>query len=466
MLVAISLGVFDRSRVQANDHPNILFIIADDFTYECVSAFGHVDIDTPHLDRLVARGTTFTHAYNMGSWTGAVCVASRHMLLTGRSVWRAESIAKSTEDERIANRLWPQLLKRSGYDTYMSGKWHIQVKPELTFDVARHIRPGMPGSQDIAYNRPLAGKPDPWTATDRSLGGYWNGGKHWSEVTADDAIDFLGTAKGQKNPFFMYVAFNAPHDPRQSPQEFVDKYPLERIKTPASFLPTYPFHEAIGCGPDLRDEKLAPFPRTEHAIKVHRREYFALISHLDQQIGRILDSLDASGKADKTWIFFTADHGLAAGNHGLVGKQNMYDHSIRVPLIVVGPLAKPNHRVEAPIYLQDVMPTTLELADCPKPETTEFNSLMPLLTGKSTSSAYAAIYGAYLKLQRCVVFNKWKLILYPDAKKVRLYNLATDPQELNDLAGEPSQSARKKELFSKLLELQSQFGDTLKLTIE
>ena len=466
MFLAIGLGAWDRSRVRANDPPNILFIIADDFTYECISAFGHTDIDTPNLDRMVSRGTTFTHAYNMGSWSGAICVASRHMLLTGRSVWRAEAIAKSTEEERRGNRLWPQLLKRSGYDTYMTGKWHIQANPELTFDVVRNVRPGMPAAKEIAYNRPLEGTPDLWSASDRSLGGYWNGGKHWSEVTTDDAIDFLDTAKGKANPFFMYIAFNAPHDPRQSPQEFLDKYPLDRIKLPASFLPVYPYHDAIGCGPDLRDEKLAPFPRTEHAIKVHRREYFALISHLDQQIGRIMRSLEKSGKADKTWIFFTADHGLATGNHGLLGKQNMYDHSIRVPLIVVGPTAKPNHRVDAPVYLQDVMPTTLELADCPKPATTEFNSLMPLLVEKTKNSAYSAIYGAYLKLQRCVVFDRWKLIVYPDAKTMRLYDLANDPHELKDLASDPGQSGRKKKLFSKLLDLQSQFGDTLKLTLE
>jgi arylsulfatase A-like enzyme len=445
------------------DKPNVLFLFADDFTYEAISALGHTDIETPNLDRLVKRGTTFTHAYNMGSWSGAVCVASRNMLLTGRSVWRAQAISQSTEDERKAGRLWPQLLKSAGYDTYMTGKWHIQANPEMTFDVARNVRPGMPGTKESSYNRPRENEKDDWSASDRSLGGFWNGGKHWSEVGADDAIDFIETAKGKPNPFFMYIAFNAPHDPRQSPQEFLDKYPVERIKLPASFLKEYPHKDAIGCGPDLRDEKLAPFPRTEYSIKVHRREYYALITHLDQQIGRILDSLDKSGKADNTYIFFTADHGLAIGNHGLVGKQNMYDHSIRVPFIVVGPAAKPNVKISAPIYLQDVMATTLELAAVPKPSTVEFNSLLPLLRGDATSSKYTSIYGAYLKLQRCIVSDNWKLIVYPEARVTRLYDLKSDPLELKDLSSDPAQTIQKKELMAKLTAMQAQLGDSLKL---
>ena len=447
----------------AADRPNLLFLFADDFSYEAISALGYTVIETPNLDRLVKRGTTFTHAYNMGGWNGAICVASRNMLLTGRSLWRAEQIAKSTAEECKAGRLWPQLLKNVGYDTYMTGKWHIQAKPELTFDVARHVRPGMPDTVPSSYNRPTIGKKDEWSASDPSLGGFWNGGKHWSEVGADDAIDFIEMAKSKSNPFFMYIAFNAPHDPRQSPQEFLDKYPLSRIKLPKSFLPEYPYKDAIGCGPSLRDEKLAPFPRTEHSILVHRREYYSLISHLDQQIGRILDSLEKSGLADNTYIFFTADHGLAVGNHGLVGKQNMYDHSIRVPFLVVGPQVKPNHKISAPIYLQDVMATSLELASASKPTTTDFHSFMPLLRGETNRSKHDAIYGAYLQLQRCIVLDQWKLILYPAVGVSRLYDLKNDPLELNDVASDPANTERKKEMFQKLVRLQSELGDTLKL---
>ncbi len=447
----------------AQERPNILFLFADDFTYEAISAFGHTDIETPNLDRLASRGTTFTHAYNMGSWSGAVCVASRNMLLTGRSVWRAEAISTSTEMERKEGRLWPQLMKKSGYDTYMTGKWHVQAKPELTFDSVKHVRPGMPETVEAAYNRPLMDQPDPWSSSDKSIGGFWEGGRHWSEVGADDAIDFISSAKSKPNPFFLYVAFNAPHDPRQAPQEYLDKYPISRIKLPVSFLPEYPFKDKIGCGPSLRDEKLAPFPRTEHSIQVHRREYYAMITHLDSQIGRILESLQKSGKAKNTWIFFTADHGLAVGNHGLVGKQNMYDHSIRVPFLVVGPNATAGRKITAPIYLQDVMATSLEIAGAPKPATCEFQSLMPLLRNESQQSKYTSIYGAYLKLQRCVVHEGWKLIVYPQAGVTRLYDLTNDPHEQRDLSADSAHGTRKQELLERLLDLQTEFSDQLDL---
>lgn len=114
-------------------------------------------------------------------------------------------------------------------------------------------------------------------------------------MTSDDAVEFLSTAATRARPFFMDVAFNAPHDPRQSPREYIDRYPLERIQLPPTFLPGYPYKDAIGSGPDLRDERLAPFLRTARAVRNHRREYYAMITHRDAHIGRILDALERQG---------------------------------------------------------------------------------------------------------------------------------------------------------------------------
>jgi arylsulfatase A-like enzyme len=171
MLAACALDAAPARR------PNVLFLFADDLAFEAIRAFGHTDIDTPNLDRLVARGTAFTHAYNMGSWSPAVCVASRTMLVTGRSVWNAESVYRKTDDERTAGRLWPQLLGATGYRTYFTGKWHIQAKVEAAFDVARHVRAGMPRDVPAGYNRPAPGVPDPWSPSDPKFGGFWEGGK-------------------------------------------------------------------------------------------------------------------------------------------------------------------------------------------------------------------------------------------------------------------------------------------------
>jgi choline-sulfatase len=258
----------------------------------------------------------------------------------------------------------------------------------------------------------------------------------------------------------MFLAFNAPHDPRQAPREYVDRYPLDRVTLPENFLPEYPHNESIGSGRTLRDERLAPFPRDEHAVKVNRQEYYASITHMDAQIGRILDALEASGKADETWVIFTSDHGLAVGRHGFMGKQNMYEHSLRVPFIVSGPGVKAGATINDSIYLQDAMATALELAGADRAGV-EFHSLIPLLAGQSGKRD--AIYGAYTNLQRAVIQDGWKLILYPEIQRERLYHVAEDPFELKDLAGDPTTDGRKKALFAKLLHLQQEFSDKLKL---
>ena len=463
LYLVIALVVSVMGSASAADKPNILFIFADDQCHETVHAFGNDEIETPNLDQLAAQSTHFTHAYNMGSWSGAVCVASRTMLNTGRFLWHANAVYNKTEQERQAGRFWSEHMKQAGYRTYFTGKWHVRADATKAFDVTSHIRGGMPRQTKDGYNRPVEGQPDVWSPFDPKFGGFWEGGKHWSEVVGDDAIDFLNQAKGSDDPFFMYIAFNAPHDPRQSPKEYVDKYPLGKIRVPENYLPEYPYKDGIGCGPGLRDEKLAPFPRTEYAVKVNRQEYYAIITHMDTQISRILQELDKSGQADNTYIFFTADHGLAVGHHGLLGKQNMYDHSVRVPFLASGPGIKKGARNDTSIYLQDVMPTTLELAGIAKPEHVEFTSLKPLLDGADVQP-YDAIYGAYLSVQRAVTYDGYKLILYPRIAKARLYHIAEDPLEQNDLIDEPGHAATIKKLFAKFQQLQKQMGDTMDLT--
>ena len=329
----------------------------------------------------------------------------------------------------------------------MAGKWHLEVKPESVFQVVKNVRPGMPADgyeqkgtvsdADLppGYNRPLdkTDYENGWKPWDRWHGGFWEGGKHWSEVLADDGIGFIRQAAEEDVPFFMYLAFNAPHDPRQSPKEFVGRYPLDRVESPQNFLSEYPFADAA-FGKDLRDERLMPYPRTKYSAKVNRQEYFAIVTHMDEQIGRILDALEAAERTENTWIFFTADHGLAVGQHGMSGKQNMYEHSMRAPFIVSGPGVDTGAAIETPIYLQDIMPTTLELAGIEETDGVDFKSLLPLLKGdKRSRGHYKAIYGAYLDRQRMIRVGDWKLIHYPSIGVERLYNLREDPFEMNDL---------------------------------
>ncbi|MCS1407839.1 MAG: Choline-sulfatase [Verrucomicrobia subdivision 3 bacterium] len=480
-LWAIGLGILVLAAPIATvAKPNILFIFADDQAYDTLGPGDDPQVQTPHLDRLARQGAQFTHCFNMGSWTGAVCVASRTMLITGKTLWHAHAANQmmrnlknqsAAEQNQFYNALWPRRMRLLGYETYFTGKWHIGVSPHHLFDHVTHIRPGMPNDSrsdrttTVGYHRPIESQPDDWSPADPKFGGFWEGGRHWSEILADDAVGFLRSegkraASGSTKPFFMYLAFNAPHDPRQSPQEFLDRYPLESVKLPTPYQDKYP-HNTSGLNPGLRDEALAVYPRTEYAVKVHRREYYAIISHLDEQIGRILNELQAQGLRDNTWIIYTADHGLACGHHGLMGKQNMYDHSLRPPFIIVGPKAKPGQVIGTPIFLQDLMATSLHLAGDNERNGVEFRSLLPLLEGKKETSK--GVYSAYTESQRAIRHDGWKLILYPKLKVKRLYNYAADRHEQHDLAHQPAQTERMKTLFANLQRQQKKYDDTLDL---
>jgi len=469
LLLAGSAGFF----AVAADKPNIVFIITDDQAADAVAAsklWGaeKSGLRTPHLDQLYQNGTVFRQAYNMGAWHGAVCVASRSMLMTGRFVWNTREQEKSKFAATLAQeKSWSQRMKRAGYSTYLSGKWHVEADATKIFDHTVHIRPGMAPTVPESYNRPIEGKPDKWNPADPATRGLWTGGKHWSEVLADDAEAFVKQAAGEKKPFFMYLAFNAPHDPRQAPQSWLDQYPVEKIPVPENFLPINPHRVIMGMenanGTNvLRDEKLAPFPRTEFAIRTHRKEYYALVSHTDEQVGRIMKALQGAGVAGNTIIVFTSDHGLAIGRHGLMGKQSMFEHSMRVPFVISGPKIPQGKVIDERIYMQDAVATSLDMAGADR-EGIDFKSLRPLLEG-SGKSHYDAIYGAYeLGTQRAVIVGKDKLILYPKGKVSLLYDLEKDPLEKSPIPDSPASAALKKRLFAKLLDLQKENGDPLDL---
>ncbi|MFY0653287.1 MAG: sulfatase-like hydrolase/transferase [Cyclobacteriaceae bacterium] len=488
---ALALSCNSKKQEPEADKPNIVLIYTDDQTYETIHALGNDVIRTPNMDKLVDMGTTFTHAYNMGGWHGAVCVASRSMMNSGAFVWNAKKKEQLwvKKDSAAISETWSRLMANAGYNTYMTGKWHVQAKADEIFQQARHIRPGMPGDRrgelgkaikkweaesgriedwneymPAGYGRPIDESDNRWSPTDSTFGGFWQGGKHWSEVVKDDALDFINEAKGKENPFFMYLAFNAPHDPRQAPQEYIDMYPLENIEVPDSFLPEYPWKDDIGNSGSLRDEALAPYPRTEYAVKKHIQEYYAIISHLDTQVGEILNALEQSGRIDNTYIFFTADHGLAVGQHGLIGKQTLFDHSMRVPLMVMGPNIPKGAKLGQDVYLQDIMATSLELAGIPKPDYVEFNSFSDIIDGSNTTGHYDAIYGCYVNYQRMIRKNGYKLLVYPDIQKVLLFDLKNDPEEINDISADAAQKERVKKMFQELLELQKVMGDELDIS--
>ena len=257
----------------------------------------------------------------------------------------------------------------------------------------------------------------------------------------------------------MYVGFNEPHDPRQSPKEFVDMFPPDKIEIPPNYLPEFPFDNGDLRG---RDEQLAPFPRTREAVQLHRSEYYALIAYLDSQVGRILDALERSGKADNTYVIFTADHGLAVGQHGLMGKQNLFDHSIRMPWIINGPGVPKGKKVDKMVYQHSTFATTCELASIPVPSSVEFPSLADLIKGQGTAK-HDAVFSRYQDVQRAVRTKDYKLIVYPQVKKVQLFDLNKDPWEITDLSRSPMLKPVRTQLMQRLRTFQHELDDKLDL---
>ncbi len=459
----VNLGYAEQKR------PNFLFLFTDDQTFLSIGALNNPAVKTPNIDRLVKRGVTFTHTFNQGSWTGAVCVASRAMLNTGRYIYHARhdiGDAKKGIEPRVP--LWGETLGNAGYNTFMTGKWHNgDLSLKQSFKMVGPHGGGMFPSTPVngeAYNRPAPG--NTWEPYDKTRKGHWRKQDdgtiiHSSKEWADASIDFLkNQAASSDDPFFMYVSFHAPHDPRQSPKKFIDMYPLDKIEIPPNYLPEHPFDQ--GQRYTLRDEKLAPFPRSEHDVKVHLQEYYAIISHADAQIGRILDALEATGKADNTVIIFSADHGLAVGQHGLMGKQNQYDHSIRLPLVFCGPGLEEGRQIDSMVYLHSLYATTCEMAGVPIPDTVEFPSLMPLLRGEK-DNVHDAIFGSYVDYQRMVRTEQYKLIRYPKVQNVQLFDMKADPWEKTNLAGKAEYTNVIADLDQKLRKLQKSVGDNLDL---
>ena len=446
--VLVSLGLLAApSRAAGGEPPNILFLFSDDQRADTIAALGNAHIRTPNLDALVARGTAFTRAYCMGAQQGAVCVPSRAMLMTGRTLFRIK--------ENLAGQAtWPEQFAQAGYTTFMSGKWH---------NGGESVRRVFAQGQAIF----LGGMTNPYKAQLQDISAAHTfenkrvSGEHTVQLFADAAVEFLGRQKGA-HPFLCYVAFNAPHDPRIAPAAFHEKYHAAPPPLPENFLPQHPFNNGALV---IRDEELAPWPRTPEIVRQHLADYYAYIEYLDQQIGRILAALEASGQADKTIIVFASDHGLAIGSHGLFGKQNLYDHSMHAPLIFAGPGVPRGEKSDALCYLLDIFPTLGALAAVEPPAGSEGRSLAPVLAGR-TATHRASIFTAYTKVQRAVRDDRWKLIVYPQVNKTQLFDLSADPAELHDLAADPRHAEDVQRLTALLLAEQKLVDDTQPLSTD
>lgn len=388
----------------AQSKPNVLLINTDDQRWDTIRALGNPEIHTPNLDSLVRRGMVFRNFYCQGSMVGAVCLPSRTMLMTGRTLWR---IPGRQQPPPPGLPLLPKAFEAAGYATFHVGK------------KGNTYLPASQAFQQCLFSEDLT--------PDRAL----QSAKH-----ADAFLQFL-EKRPANQPFFAYIAPPVPHDPRVAEERFMKMYDPEKITLSPNFMPAHPFDNGEL---KVRDEMLAPFPRTPADMRKHLAEYYACVTGLDHHIGRIVDAINAKGLAANTFVVFTSDQGLAVGGrHGLMGKQNLYEH-FKAPLIFAGPGIKPG-AAAALAYVHDIFPTLAALAGIPAAAGVEGVSLAPIITGKA-KAVRAHLFAAYRDVQRMVRDDRYKLLWYPRIKLYQFFDLREDPHERNDLAAHPAHQAR------------------------
>jgi len=430
----------------SDKRPNILFLFTDDQRFDTINALGNKDIVTPNMDSLVNNGVSFTHACIMGSMSGAVCMPSRAQLMSGRTLFRAP-------DDLAGVITFPEVLREAGYATFGTGKWHNQPPSfaRCFADGAKIFFGGMSNHLQVPVNDfdPAGKYPKEKRYIDE---------KFSSELFSDAAVKFLREYQDDR-PFLAYIPYTAPHDPRMPPKKYKDMYNPKNIPVPENFMPKHPFDNGEMV---IRDEKLAPWPRTPEVIQQHIADYYGMISHLDDEIGRILATLEETGHADKTIIIFAGDNGLAVGQHGLMGKQNLYDHSIRVPLIISGPGIPKGKKTDALCYLLDLFRTICDLTDLPVPEGVEGQNLMPVIRGEK-QKVRDNLYFAYKGFHRAVREDQYKLIEYyvDGTRTTQLFHLDNDPWEVNNLSTDPSYSQHLARLREELVRWQKKVADPL-----
>lgn len=429
-LIASTLALFATPHpvhaADAKPRPNVLFLFTDDQRADTIRALGNSTIVTPNLDRLVESGFVFRNAYCMGSTVPAVCLPSRTMLLSGRSLFHLS-------EAKVGSPNFPKTMNQAGYVTYHHGK---------KGNTAQQIQ------QDFQHNKYLA--------NDQKERGSGFPGKE----IADDAIRFL-RERDKDRPFCMYLAFGNPHDPRVVNAEYRGKYDEGKMPLPANYRPLHPFNNGELL---VRDETLAPWPRSPETVRKHLTDYYGVITYLDMEIGRVVATLKETGVHDNTVIVFSSDHGLAMGSHGLMGKQNLYEDGMKAPLIFAGP-GIPKGQSDAFAYLHDIYPTVCALTGTPIPDVLDGKSLTPVIRGEA-KQVRDSLFLAYRTVQRAVRQGDWKLIRYPQINKSQLFDLKSDPAEMKDLAGDPKHADKLKEMMELLAKEQERHGDKQPLSVE
>ncbi len=429
--------------------PNIIFLLTDDQRFNTIGCFNNKAIQTPNIDKLMKNGTYFENACIQGGTSGAVCMPSRAMIHTGINLFHLQGSGEEIPSEHT---LMGELLLKHGYETFGTGKWHNGIS-----SYARSFSNGdniFFGGMDDHWNVPVHTFDKVGEYNSKSfktldylhsnnkrafISDHTHTSVHSSDLFANSACEYLKD-KTSKNPYFMYVSYMAPHDPRTMPQIYLDMYKIDNIEIPPNYLPEHPFNFGQR---NIRDETLEKYPREKQAIKKHIAEYYAMITHLDDTIGQIVEAVKKRGEYDNTIFILAGDNGLALGQHGLMGKQNLYEHSVRVPLLFSGNNIPKGKISQANVYLNDIFPTICDLVDIPIPASVEGKSLNDAIY--HDDFVRETMYYAYKHIIRSIKAKNFKLIeyRYNKLKETQLYNLEDDSMEIKNIAKEYQEIVNK-----------------------
>ena len=415
-----------------DERPNVLFLLTDDQAASFLSAAGHPWIETPALDRLAREGVRFDNAFV----TTSLCSPSRASFLTGvyAHVHGVRSNARHYPDDLPS---FGTLLGEAGYDTAYFGKWHMgdQSGP----------RPGFAYSVSYVGHGTYHGAELEVDGRKRASEGFVD------DVVTDHALEFLEQRRDR--PFAAVVGFKAPHRPLSPPDRLAEAFADANIAPPPNADADPPYGDWVRAKERSKRVRLSPYSPDE------LREYGRLVAAADQNVGRILETLDAEGLTENTVVVFASDNGMMLGAHGLNNKVPAYEESIRIPFLVrFPPLAAAGTVVDEMVLNVDLMPTLLDLTGVARPDHVQGRTLRPLLEGTATSWRDEILYefeppadGGIMPAMVALRTRSKKLVVYPGRPEwTELFDLTADPFETTNLAGSPEHGAELEELRARL----------------
>ena len=421
--------------------PNVLFIAVDDLNDWVGPLAGHPQVRTPNIDRLAARGVTFTSAHCQAP----LCNPSRTSVLSGlrpttTGIYTLEGWFRDTPSFKDHLTL-PELFARHGYDVAIGGKI-FHGKAPLKNDLAQSVTWGSPGEMGPYPDERIVDIKDNLRAID------WGPFPARDEETTDYKIATWACeqlVKPRDKPLFLATGFHRPHVPCFAPQPWFDLYPLDSLIMPPILendrADTPPFSWYLYWRtPEPRVSWLRRSGELKHLV----RSYLACVSFVDAMIGRVLDEVDRSGQSENTIVVLWGDHGWHLGEKGITGKNSLWEQSTHVPLIMVGPGCKVNSICDHPVELLDIYPTLAQLALLPTPAGLEGHSLVKQLDDPKAPRDWPALTSQGPG-NHTVRTKDWRYIRYADGSE-ELYDLTHDREEWHNLASKPEHAAAKSKL--------------------